>query len=285
MAFVFGLPRDAQGRTGILVFVDRFSKMVHLASVAASITAVQTAAIFVDTVYRHHGLPASIVSDRDPRFTAAFWSGIFKSLGTRLLMSTVAHPETDGQTERVNRVLGDVLRSYATSFTSWSSFLPMVEFAFSNAEHASTGLTPFYVNYGQHPRVPAPLGVESSHPNAIDDNDEEDAYPSASHSSGSNLPGSTGDAFEYSGDDDRENSHDISSTLLNGGTTRTAAKAAVYGVRTRAATRTALPALTGSPAPSVATRRHRRLPRVSRRGGAQQWEHHHALSQTGRLEH
>ncbi|KAG3112227.1 hypothetical protein PI124_g9046 [Phytophthora idaei] len=148
MDFVFGLPRDVQGRTGILVFVDRFSKMVHLTPVAASITATQTAAIFVDTIYRHHGLPTSIVSDRDLRFTAAFWSELFMSLGTRLLMSTAAHPETDGQTERVNRVLKDVLRSYATSFKSWSSFLPMVEFTLNNAEHASTGPTPFYVNYG-----------------------------------------------------------------------------------------------------------------------------------------
>ncbi|KAG3112475.1 hypothetical protein PI125_g8193 [Phytophthora idaei] len=162
MDFVFGLPHDAQGRTGILVFVDRFSKMVHLAPVAGSITTVQTAAIFVDTVYRHRGLPTSIVSDRDPRFTAAFWSGLFKSLGTRLLMSTAAQPKTDGQTEHGNRVLGDVLRSYATSFTSCSSFLPTVEFALNNAEHASTGLTPFYVNYGRHPRVPAP-SVWSAH--------------------------------------------------------------------------------------------------------------------------
>ncbi|KAG3141109.1 hypothetical protein PC128_g25044 [Phytophthora cactorum] len=90
MDFVFGLPRDVQGRTGILVFVDRFSKMVHLTPVAASIATTQTAAIFVDTVYQHHVLPTSIVSDRDHRFTAAFWSELFMSLGTRLLMSTAS---------------------------------------------------------------------------------------------------------------------------------------------------------------------------------------------------
>ncbi|KAG2792299.1 hypothetical protein PC118_g25048 [Phytophthora cactorum] len=118
MDFVFGLPRDVQGRTGILVFVDRLSKMVYLTPVVASIIATQTAAIFVDTVYRHHGIPTSIVSDRDPSFTAAFWSELFMSLGTWLLMSTAAHPATDGQTERVNQVLEDVLCSYATSFKS-----------------------------------------------------------------------------------------------------------------------------------------------------------------------
>ncbi|KAE8875292.1 hypothetical protein PF003_g40586 [Phytophthora fragariae] len=79
-------------------------------------------------------------------------------------MSTAAHPKTDGQTERVNRVLEDVLRSYATTFASWSSFLPLAEFALNNAEHASTGLTPFFANNARHPRVPALIAV--GHPTA-----------------------------------------------------------------------------------------------------------------------
>nr|KAE8920838.1 hypothetical protein PF009_g28872 [Phytophthora fragariae] len=108
MDFIFGLPRDAEGRTGVLVFVDRFSKMVHLDPVAAEVTADESAELSLDLVFRHHGLPESIVSDRDPRFTSAFWTRLFALLGTRLLMSTAAHPETDGQTERVNRVLEDV---------------------------------------------------------------------------------------------------------------------------------------------------------------------------------
>jgi hypothetical protein len=157
MNFIFGLPADAHDRTGGLVFVDRFSKMVHLAPV----TAEESAAIFVDIVFRHHGLPLDIVSDRDPRFTSAFWTRLFQLLGTRLRMSTAAHPETDGQTERANRVVEDVLRSYATSYTSWSEFLPMVEFALNNSVHASTGLTPFYVNNARHPRVPASPAVAS----------------------------------------------------------------------------------------------------------------------------
>ncbi|KAE8950568.1 hypothetical protein PR001_g34105 [Phytophthora rubi] len=72
MDFFFGLPRDAEGRTGVLVFVDRFSKMVHLAPVAAEVTADDSDELFLDLVFRHHGLPESIVSDRDPRFTSAF---------------------------------------------------------------------------------------------------------------------------------------------------------------------------------------------------------------------
>ena len=159
MDFIFGLAPDSQDRTGILVFVDRFSKMTHLVPVHATITAAETAVQFIEAVYRHHGLPENIVSDRDPRFTSAFWTSLFELLGTKLQMSTAAHPETDGQTERVNRVLEDVLRSYATSFSSWSTFLPLAEFALNNAVHASTGLTPFFVNSARHPRVLTFLAV------------------------------------------------------------------------------------------------------------------------------
>ncbi|KAF1331227.1 reverse transcriptase, partial [Globisporangium splendens] len=155
MDFIFGLPRDTHGRNGILVFVDRFSKMVHLAPVSDKISAEKTAKVFVDVVFRLHGLPVEIVSDRDTRFTSKFWRALFGLLDTKLPMSTAAHPETDGQTERVNRVLEDVLRSYATSFKEWSEFLPLAEFALNNSTHVSTGHSPFYVNYGIHPRVPA----------------------------------------------------------------------------------------------------------------------------------
>ncbi|KAE8966121.1 hypothetical protein PR001_g28504 [Phytophthora rubi] len=146
MDIISGLPRDAEGRTGVLVFVDRFSKMARLAPVAAEVTADESAELVFDLVFRHQGLPESIILDRDPRFTSAIWTRLFALLGTRLFMSTAVHPETDGQTKRVNRVLEDVLRSYATYFTSWSSFLPMAEFALSNSTHASTGLTPFFLN-------------------------------------------------------------------------------------------------------------------------------------------
>jgi hypothetical protein len=162
MDFIFGLPRDKHGRNGILVFVDRFSKMVHLTPVSDKISAEMTAKVFVDVVFRLHGLPWEIVSDRDTRFTSRFWRTLFGILDTKLSMSTAAHPETDGQTERVNRVLEDVLRSYATSFGEWSEFLPLAEFALNNSTHVSTGHTPFYVNYGLHPRVPASLVGEVS---------------------------------------------------------------------------------------------------------------------------
>uniref|UniRef100_A0AAV1UZF6 Integrase catalytic domain-containing protein n=1 Tax=Peronospora matthiolae TaxID=2874970 RepID=A0AAV1UZF6_9STRA len=131
--------------------------MVHLVAVPESITASGCACVFIDTIFRLHGLPRELVSDRDPRFTADFWRSVFKSLGTRLKMSTSDHPESDGQTERANRVLEEILRGYVHSLKSWSEFLPMVEFAINNSVHASTTLTPFYVNGLRHPRVPTLL--------------------------------------------------------------------------------------------------------------------------------
>uniref|UniRef100_A0AAV1U3G3 Integrase catalytic domain-containing protein n=1 Tax=Peronospora matthiolae TaxID=2874970 RepID=A0AAV1U3G3_9STRA len=83
--------------------------MVHLVAVPDSITAQGYARVFIDAIFRLHGLRRELVSDRDPRFTAEFWQFVFRSLGTRLKMSTSDHPETDGQTERVNRVLEGIL--------------------------------------------------------------------------------------------------------------------------------------------------------------------------------
>ena len=83
--------------------------MTHLVPVHAKVTAAETAVYFIEAVFRNHGFPENIVSNRDPRFTSAFWTSLFELLGTKLRMSTAAHPETDGQTERVNRVLEDVL--------------------------------------------------------------------------------------------------------------------------------------------------------------------------------
>ncbi|POM65944.1 Hypothetical protein PHPALM_18270 [Phytophthora palmivora] len=127
--FVFGLPADDKGNTGILVFVCRLT----------------CSAIMV--YQRPSSRTETIISDRDPRFTGAFWGTLFQLLGTKLTMSTADHPQTDGQTESVNRVLEDTLRSIcAEAPRSWSDQLPIVEFALNHAVHASTGFTPFYLN-------------------------------------------------------------------------------------------------------------------------------------------
>ncbi|KAE8955571.1 hypothetical protein PR001_g32046, partial [Phytophthora rubi] len=163
MDFIFELPADAKSHTGILVFVCRLSKMERLAAVRKSVTAPQAAQLFVDNGFRTHGLPEAFVSDRDQRFVSHFWQHLFRLLDTRLDMSTAGHPQTDGQTERVNRVLEDILRSVcAAEPTKWSALLPQVEFALNNAVHSSTGFTPFYVNGLRHPRTPLTLPPASN---------------------------------------------------------------------------------------------------------------------------
>ena len=126
MDFVFGFLADFHKNTCFLVFVERFSKMVNLVAVPESINSSACARVFIDTVFRLHGLPRELVSDLGPRFTAEFWCFVFKILGTRLWMSTSDHSETDGQLERANPVLEDIFRGYVHSFTNWIDFLEMV---------------------------------------------------------------------------------------------------------------------------------------------------------------
>ncbi|KAG4054526.1 hypothetical protein PC123_g10341 [Phytophthora cactorum] len=128
--------------------------MAHLVVVPDTIDGEGTALLFLDRVFRQHGLPEAIVSDRDPRFTAKFWKSFFQVLGTRLDMSTADLPQPDGQTELVNRVVEAILRSVcAEAPRRWSEVLPLIEFALNNPVHASTGFTPFYVNGLASPRV------------------------------------------------------------------------------------------------------------------------------------
>ncbi|POM76099.1 Pol protein, partial [Phytophthora palmivora] len=135
MSFVviFGPPADDNENTGILVFVCCLIKMMHLTPVHDKFTGKQAAQLFLDSVFRYHGLPGTIVSTRDPRFTEAFWDILFQLLGTKLAMSTADHPSADGQTERVSRVLDYTLRSICAVIPrSWSDQLPMVEFTPNN---------------------------------------------------------------------------------------------------------------------------------------------------------
>ena len=162
MDFVFGFPEDDHKNNGILVYVDRFSKMVHLVAVPESITASGCARIFIDTRFKLHGLPREHVSDRDSRFTADFWQSMFRSLGTRMTMSTSDHLETDGQTERVNRVLEEMLRGYIQSYPNWSEYLPMAKFTINNSVHASITHTQFFVNGLCHHRLPTQLEGSST---------------------------------------------------------------------------------------------------------------------------
>ena len=144
------------------MFVDRLSKRVHLAPVETTITAPQLARVFVDTVVKHHGVPEIIVSDRDPRFVSEFWRSLFSLLGTQLNISTAFHPQTDGQTERTNRQLEQVLRHYVNAqHTDWDELLAVAEFAINSHVSAATGFTPFFLDTGMHPRIPLSLAAQS----------------------------------------------------------------------------------------------------------------------------
>src|SRR3954463_7821405 len=155
MDFITHLPKTKKGYDAIVVFVDMFSKMVHLAPSRTTATAPETAQIFFDNVVKLHGLPKTIVSDRDPKFTSRFWQTIFHTLGTKLAMSTAFHPQTDGQTERANRTLEDMLRAFTNyQQDNWDQLLSTTEFACNNAPNASTGMTPFHINQGRDPLNP-----------------------------------------------------------------------------------------------------------------------------------
>jgi hypothetical protein len=158
MDLIVSLPQTAAGYTAIAVFVDRLSKMVHLAPCRDDTTAEQFADLFVQHVFRAHGLPRQIVSDRDPRFTGTFWRALMERLGVTHALSSAFHPQTDGNTERVNRVLEDMLRHYIDpAQATWDSLLPLVEFAINDSVHESVQSTPFVLNFGKRPRLPVDL--------------------------------------------------------------------------------------------------------------------------------
>ena len=149
--FITDLP-DSHGHTGILVIVDRFTKAAEFIACSSGMSAEDTAWLLIDHVYRHHGLPKDIVSDRGTQFTSKFWKAIMDQLKVQLNMSTAFHPQTDGQTERVNQVLEQYLRAYVNARQdNWSRLLPMAQFCYNSAYHASTKMTPFYANYGYNP--------------------------------------------------------------------------------------------------------------------------------------
>jgi hypothetical protein len=149
------LPRTKGGNDCIAVFVDMLSKMTHYAATTTTVTAAQLAKIFFAEVVRHHGIPTSLVSDRDARFTSKFWRELWRLLGTKLRLSSSYHPQTDGQTERANRTLEQVLRAYVSShLDDWDTHLIAAEIAVNNSVQESTGFSPFYLNSGQHPLLP-----------------------------------------------------------------------------------------------------------------------------------
>jgi Integrase zinc binding domain len=145
------------------------SKMVHLIPTTKHVTAQQVARLYYDYIYRLHGLPQSIISDRDTKFTGDFWSTMQKLFGTDLLMSTAYHPRTDGQTERTNRTILQTLRHYVNrNGSNWAKYITTVEFAINSAINSSTGKAPFEIVYGYLPRILPPAIYDDSTPAAMD---------------------------------------------------------------------------------------------------------------------
>ena len=143
MDFVMGLPRTGRHNDAIFVLVDRLSKYVHLVPTTSTVSAEGAACLYIDDVFCHHGLSRTNVSDRDPRFTAAFFKELFALLGTKLQMRSANHPQTYGQTERMNRVVEETLRAFVNhQQTNWDEVLPVCHFAINNSCQASTGVSP-----------------------------------------------------------------------------------------------------------------------------------------------
>jgi hypothetical protein len=137
--------------------------MTHFIPCKQTVTAPQVARLFWREIVRHHGVPSSIVSDRDPRFTSHFWQELWVLLGTKLAMSTTYHPQTDGQTERMNRLMEEILRSYVKDNSDdWDEHLTAAEIAVNTSIQTSTNFTPFKLNYGREMHLPLELAVGSS---------------------------------------------------------------------------------------------------------------------------
>jgi hypothetical protein len=151
MDFIEGFPRVG-GISVILTVVDRFSKYAHFIPLGYPYTAISIAKAFFDNIVKLHGIPCSIVSDRDLVYTSTFWTKLFRLSGVQLRMSTPFHPQTDGQSEVTNRIVGVYLRCLAGDQPrSWLRWLPWAEYCYNTSFHTSLRATPFHVVYGRDP--------------------------------------------------------------------------------------------------------------------------------------
>nr|GFA51645.1 putative reverse transcriptase domain-containing protein [Tanacetum cinerariifolium] len=145
-----GLGATTNGYDTIWVIVDRLTKSAHFLSIRENDPMEKLMKLYTKEVVTRHGVPVSIISDRDGRFTSLFWQALHKALGTRLDMSTAYHPETDRQSDRTIQTLEDMLRACIIDFgKSWDRHLPLVEFSFNNSYHTSIKAAPFEALYGR----------------------------------------------------------------------------------------------------------------------------------------
>lgn len=163
--FVVKLPLS-NGFDSVLVFIDHLTKAAHFVPARESWNAAELARQFLSSIFRLHGLPDRIVSDRGPTFVSRFWTAVQRHLHIAPAPSTAFHPETDGQTERVNGVLEDYLRYFVNDRQDdWALWLPLAEFSYNNTPSSSTSCSPFFATHGFHPRFNS-LTTASSVPSA-----------------------------------------------------------------------------------------------------------------------
>ncbi|GKC79696.1 putative reverse transcriptase domain-containing protein [Tanacetum coccineum] len=155
MDFVTKLPKSSSGHDTIWVVVDRLTKSAHFLPIREDYKTEKLAKIYTNEIVARHGVPVSIISDRDGRFTSHLWQAFQEALGTRLDMSTAYHPQTDGQSERTIQTLEDMLRACVMDFGgSWDTHLPLIEFSYNNSYHTSIKCAPFEALYGRKCRSP-----------------------------------------------------------------------------------------------------------------------------------
>ena len=149
--FVEGIPKS-QGYELILVIEDRLAKYSHFVPISHPYSIAKVASLYMHYIFKLHGMPTSIMSDKDAIFTSLFWSELFRLQGTNLAMSTAYHPQTNGQTKIVNRSLEQCLRDFTSDNPhKWAEWLPLAEFWFNSNFHTNLKLTPFEALYGFPP--------------------------------------------------------------------------------------------------------------------------------------
>jgi transposase InsO family protein len=149
MDFIVGLPRTQSGHDSIWVIVDRLTKVAHFVPVKTTCSGPQLAELYMSRIVCLHGVSKKIVSDRETQFTSKFWERLHETLDTQLRFSFAYHPQTDGQTERVNKILEDMLRACVLQYgRSWKKCLSYAEFSYNNSYQESLKMAPFEMLYG-----------------------------------------------------------------------------------------------------------------------------------------
>ncbi|GJX07412.1 reverse transcriptase domain-containing protein [Tanacetum coccineum] len=155
MDFITKLPKTAAGYDSIWVIVDRLTKSAHFLPMKETDSTEKLTRLYMKEIVARHGIPVSIISDRDSHFTSRVWQSLHEALGTQLNLSTAYHPQTDGQSERTIQTLEDMLRACVIDFgNGWDRHLPLVEFSYNNSYHTSIKAAPFEALYGRKCRSP-----------------------------------------------------------------------------------------------------------------------------------